>query len=63
MQAKTCDVLYQMRGEEYPSLHKLTTSDLAKARRFVRKLSNFPDDAIHFVITCDDGSVIEDSRK
>jgi len=60
---KTYDVLYQNRGDEHISRVALVTKSLPKARAYCRELKGPLTTAIHYAITCDDGSTIIDTSR
>ena len=56
------DVLYQMRGDDYPArvaaVVRTPKAAWAAARKIIRK-----DGVMHVTITCDDGSTLFDTRR
>ena len=59
----TFDISYQRRGEKTFNHHLKTVETEAQARKLCKNLANFPPDTIHYVIDCDDGRTIHDTRK
>lgn len=59
----TYDIVYQLKGDSVPARHAHTTNTEAKAVAYCRQLNGPLANAIHYVITCDDGRTIHDTRK
>jgi hypothetical protein len=61
-ESKTYEVIYQ-RANDNGAMVALTTKNLAVAKQFCKDLKGPLAQAVRYIITCDDGSVVHDTHK
>lgn len=57
------EICFQLRGDKLPGRYLKSFATEAAARRHAAKISNFPEDTIHYTLTDEAGETIWDTRK